>query len=139
MMRVAAMSLLVAVAALSAGAPQLVSAQEAGAVTVSDKFPTTGKSTTIKTDTLEQTVELTYSPGSKVEAKETVKAQGTRLVLWRPQRPGVVSIAAPNHATKNVSVRFDGVPLSGLVIMMLAGAVLFGGALFSLRSLLAEQ
>lgn len=110
----------------------------AGPVGIQDKKPLrAGNASTLVTDDVVEEITVTYSPSSNVAQTEVVKANGTKLVLWRPQRPGVVSIAAPGHEPKTHSVRFDGVPLSGVIIMMLAGFILFGGAFISLRALLA--
>ena len=41
-------------------------------------------------------------------------------------------------AAQSLSVRFQGTPLGGLIVMILAGLILFGGATIALRALLAD-
>ncbi len=138
---------------------QKVHAENGSAVTetieTTEAFPTVGQRTTIVTSTTNAVVNITYSPTSALFSRESVKfAPQTQRVSWIPQRPGIVELAlatvGPSTSTqttqttqtttkKNISVRFDGVPRSGVAVMIIAGLFLFGGAFFSLRSLLAQD
>ena len=79
---------------------------------------------------------VTYRPNSGIAVEETVPVSGTRAT-WTPSRAGVVSLATPDGTSQNVSVRFDETPVSGLLILIVAGLVLFGGAAFAMRALLS--
>ncbi|OZC02696.1 hypothetical protein [Rubricoccus marinus] len=81
---------------------------------------------------------VTYRPNSGIAYKEVVPASGTSAT-WTPNRAGVVALATPAGASQNVSVRFDRTPVSGILILTLAGIVLFGGAAFAMRALLSED
>ena len=79
---------------------------------------------------------VTYRPSSGIAVEETVPVSGGRAT-WTPNRAGVVLLATADGATRNVSVRFDRTPVSGLLILIVAGLVLFGGASFAMRALLS--
>ena len=81
---------------------------------------------------------VTYRPNSGIAFEEVIPVSGTSTT-WTPTRPGVVALATPAGASQNVSVRFSETPLSGLIILILAGVVLFGGATIAMRALLSED
>jgi hypothetical protein len=83
-------------------------------------------------------VTATYRPGSRVQADSEVgitNSGGT--VDWIPLEAGIVSISAEFPGAggddiqlqTNVSVRFASTPVSGIVIMLLAGILLIGGSI----------
>lgn len=80
---------------------------------------------------------VTYRPGAVTAHDEVVSVPNARTVSWTPQRAGVVKIAAGDD-TKNLSVRFTGAPATGILVMLVAGIILFGGAGLSLRMLLSN-
>ena len=65
-----------------------------------------------------------------------IPVSGT-VATWTPSRAGVVALATADGASRNVSVRFDETPISGLLILIVAGLVLFGGAALAMRALLS--
>lgn len=137
---------LAVVAALAAPAAAAEPAKTEPKLGLTDRFPTVGKATTILVPPGAKEVEVVYSPGSRVEQKETIgvpkleppPAGKPYQVVWRPARSGVVELSAAGESIK-VSVRFDGVPSPGIGIMLFAGLILFGGAAVSLRALLREE
>jgi len=58
-------------------------------------------------------------------------------LVWRPQRPGVV-VLTWEGGSANVSVRFDGIPVSGVVVALVAGILLLGGSTYFFRAMLLE-
>lgn len=141
-LRVAALALF-AGAALSVGVAAAEQVPVAPKLEVTDRFPTAGRATTIVTPAAVEMISVTYSPTSRVEKREVFSVQklnpaGAYNTVWRPQRPGVARIEAAGEQ-RTVSVRFDSLPVSGMVIMLIAALVLFGGAALSLRSLLREH
>jgi hypothetical protein len=85
-------------------------------------------------------VDAVYGPGSEVSRNETVGTTDARgTVTWIPTGAGIVSIqaaAADSTAiSANLSVRFDGLPIPGLLIFILAGVILFSGIIRGFRSL----
>lgn len=87
-------------------------------------------------------VELTavYRPGSRVEHKETLGLTGTDGSLtWSPASAGVVTLSTTGEGapalSQNLSVRYRGVPLPGLIILILAGVILYGGVIRGFRML----
>ena len=107
-------------------------------ITVETEYPTVGKATTVHLSEYADTVVVTYRPDAPaVKVVEEVSAGGTNDIVWRPLHPGVVRIEA-GGASKEISVKFDGVPMSGVLIMLIAGAVLVGGAAYSTYQLMRE-
>jgi len=89
-----------------------------------------------------------YRPGSQVEKTE-VLVEGGNLAYWKPKAPGLVKLEAYAITKAKdgkwkrtpldeefVSVEFaKGFPL-GVVVMVLAALILFGGVGISIRALL---
>ncbi len=83
------------------------------------------------------TVKAVYRPGSEVSHTEDLGATGPDgTVSWTPADAGVVTLSAALPAmdgaeavslSRNVAVRFRGVPPLGLIIMLGAGIILYGG------------
>ena len=117
---------------LLAAAP--LAAQEV--VSVTPEQPTRGEPVTVTFSQPVDSVTVTYRPGAITAHSETF-APGTATFEFTPERAGVVSVAA-GDAARSLSVRFRGAPLGGIVVMVLAGLILFGGAAISLRALLAD-
>lgn len=84
------------------------------------------------------TVFVTYRPGSNVEIQEVLHAGGAPTVSWIPLRAGVVRVTTAG-SSETVSVRFDRTPLPGVLVMVVAGLILFGGMVYALRKLLASD
>lgn len=85
-------------------------------------------------------VEAVYRPGSEVSRNETVGTTDEKgTVTWTPTGAGIVSVqstaADSTTITANLSVRFDGLPIPGLLIFVLAGIILFSGIIRGFRSL----
>ena len=130
--------LVLAAPALAAAGPA-----EPPPLEIADRFPVAGSATTILVPPEAATIEILYSPGSRVEEKSQLAvpklappaAGKPYQVVWRPVTPGVVQLSAAGQS-RNVSIRYDGVPLSGIAMMLIAALILFGGAALSLRALL---
>lgn len=94
-------------------------------------------------------VSAIYRPNSSTTSTEHLAptdAAGT--VFWTPSAAGPVNLQAwapsvaedaPPAVVVAVAVRYGGFPPSGLAIMLLAGALLLGGATFGLTMLLRTQ
>ncbi len=117
-----------------------------------EKNPTVGKETTVKiTNKKKLPIQgarliATYYPNSKLKREELVKGMTDTggLLKWKPSSPGIVKLAAqlPNGKDKegkakyktvsstSIGVKFAGMPLSGLLVFLVAGGLLFGGMLF---------
>lgn len=105
-------------------------------VSVEPDAPTRGERVRVTFSEPVDSVRVTYRPGAITATSETF-TPGAATFEFTPTRAGVVSVAA-GEASQSLSVRFRGAPLAGLVVMVLAGLVLFGGAAVSLRALLAD-
>jgi hypothetical protein len=94
-------------------------------------------------------VRAVYRPNSQTAHTEILTAaDATGTVLWTPLDAGPVTLTAwppgvepgtsgaEAAASLTVAVRFGGFPGSGLVIMILAGLLLFGGAAAAFAMLL---
>lgn len=82
-------------------------------------------------------VSATYRPGSSVSRLTEIGAtDGTGRIEWIPVDAGIVSITAvhpdsltPIQASTNISVKFSSPPISGIIIMLVAGILLLGGSI----------
>ncbi len=112
------------------------SASAQDVVSVEPEAPTRGEPVTVTFSAPADTVAVTYRPGAVTAHTETF-TPGTATFEFTPERAGVVSVTG-GGAAQSLSVRFQGAPVSGIVVMILAGLILFGGAALSLRTLLAD-
>jgi hypothetical protein len=82
-------------------------------------------------------VTATYYPNSAI-AREvplgTTDASG-RLV-FEPHHAGLMRLRADEVDAFTTSVRFDGVPLPGVIVFIVAATLLFGGVAFGSRKIL---
>ena len=107
--------------------------------TLSDDTPVQGEPVTIELMEPAAMLILVYRPRSSVAERDTLRADApTTTFQWVPEEAGVVSIVTP-AGTKNVSVRYPGLSTSGLIVMVIAGGLLFGGAAFAFRLLFQED
>ena len=121
--------LLIAVAFVAAP----VNAQDI--VSVTPEQPTRGEPVTVTFSESVDSVTVTYRPGAITATADTF-TPGSETFEFSPERAGVVSVTS-GDASQSLSVRFRGTPISGLLVMILAGLVLFGGAAVALRALLS--
>ncbi|MGI9173915.1 MAG: hypothetical protein ACR2GR_01165 [Rhodothermales bacterium] len=84
------------------------------------------------------TLVVTYRPSSAISHTVMLPTGGARSVSWTPEEAGVVALSA-GGTSENVSVRFRSVPPGGLLILLLAGTILFGGAGFALKKLFEDD
>lgn len=105
------------------GAPPPTTKQS---ITVDTKFPTVGRKTVITLESPAEAITVIYQPDAPVARKVTLKTHGKLRVVWTPEKAGVVSLRA-GTATKDVSVKFNGTPVGGVLMMLFSGFVLFGG------------
>ncbi len=97
-----------------------------------------GESVTINLEQAQERLIVEYRPNSNIVTRDTlVSATPTKNFEWTPKKPGVVRLNTKD-GSKNVSVRFKGLSVSGLLVMLLAGVILFGGAGLAFRSLMAK-
>lgn len=85
------------------------------------------------------TLLVTYRPSSAIARRVMLPASGGGAVRWTPTDAGVVALSTPGGPSQNVSVRFRGIPIGGLVVLLFAGTVLFGGAAFALKKLFEDD
>ena len=105
-------------------------------VEVTPEAPVRGEPVRVTFSESVDTVRVTYRPGA-ISAHTETFTPGAAAFEFTPERAGVVSVAA-GESSRSLSVRFQRAPLSGVVVMILAGLILFGGAALSLRALLAD-
>ena len=123
---------LAALAMLAAAPPAL--AQDV--VSVEPTLPSVGEPVRITFSEPVETVDVVYRPGAISAVTETFTPGGA-VFEFTPDRAGVVSVTS-GDAAQSLSVRFRSAPLSGLVVMILAGLILFGGAAIAMRALLLD-
>jgi hypothetical protein len=92
-------------------------------------------------------VTVTYRPGSSVEKVDTLgETDSAGAIVWTPSDAGIAALDAtwqgPEQtelsATTTVSVRFQKLPLDGLLIMIVAGLLLTVGSIIRIVRLLRE-
>lgn len=134
---------------LLAAAFSVVSAAAAPAgagIEADPALPTEGEAATvIVTDTGGKPVrgvEITalYRPGSRVERSENLGLTGTDGSLtWSPSSAGLVTLSTSGDGapalSRDLSVKYRGLPLPGLIILILAGTILYGGVIRGFRML----
>ncbi|MHC4944563.1 MAG: hypothetical protein ACYTG7_16215 [Planctomycetota bacterium] len=79
-----------------------------------------------------------YRPNSATEMKEDPAPFSEEgMITWTPQAAGIATLTVLDGAgetitSEDVSICYSGIPASGILTMILAGVLLFGGAAFSL-------
>lgn len=94
---------------------------------------TVGDEATITLDSA-AVVQIVWRPNSAIP--DTVALASGESVAWTPDRAGVATILAGEN-TQNVSVRYRSFPGLGILTLILAGFVLFGGAGYAMSRLLS--
>jgi hypothetical protein len=109
-----------------------------GQIQLSTEFPVKGEAVDILLEEPAEKIYFTYRPRSAVARMDSLVAESAvSQFTWIPRDAGVVAIKT--HAiSRNVSVRFKGISTSGLIVMLLAGSILFGGVTFAFRILFQE-
>lgn len=109
-----------------------------GQIQLSNEFPVKGEPVEITLEEPGDRIYFTYRPRSSVARTDSLSAEAPATRFnWTPRDAGVVTIRA-GEASRNVSVRFGGISTSGLIVMLLAGGILFGGVGFAFRILFQE-
>ena len=111
-----------------------------------DDFPVIGKDQNVSVSGVERTDSLRlwviYSPNSETQTEEEIgRFSSVGSMTWNPTRSGIATLSVRDDqggvvATENVAILFAKTPGSGVLVMLFAGVLLFGGAAFSLRSVL---
>ena len=130
---------LVALAGVPAAAADLV---------VDDDFPVVGRNQKVTLSGTEQPEDLTlwvvYSPNSETQTEDEIGAfSSTGVITWIPARFGIATLSVRTDdgekiASENVAILFAETPVAGVLVMIFAALLLFGGAGFSLRSVLSS-
>lgn len=115
-------------------------------IDVSNASPVVGEKIKITLDHPADTLTVSYRPNSSVvKTAYIVNNPSEKSFDWVPEYPGVVALSYVDKSnggnttvSRNLSIRFDGLSVSGLLVMLFAGTVLFGGAGFAFRTLFAE-
>ena len=110
---------------------------QAQSITLTPDLAVMGREATLHFGAPVDTLFVTYRPNSVVAQRDTIRIGGFDSVKWTPRKAGVVQISLPGGVSQNVSVRFTEPPMSGLMILIAAGLILFGGAILSMRALLS--
>lgn len=119
-------------------------------VSVSEEVLTRGRAVTATVvdesgaPVVDGVVRALYFPNSKVEREvEVGTTDAAGQVEWTPSHPGIAVLSASSddtsHGSSSYSVRFDGVPASGLAVFVVAATILLGGLVFGIRRLQSEQ
>jgi hypothetical protein len=91
-------------------------------------------------------ITVTYRPGSAVERGGVIGCTGDDgNSMWTPAEAGIVTITATwtdtdraeQSSSINSSVKFNPTPISGILIMIIAGVLLIGGSIERILSLLS--
>jgi len=115
---------------------------------VDDDFPVVGKPISVSISDADgfENLELrvVYAPNSETQSIEEIgrfSPEGT--VVWNPRRFGIATLSVRTAdgekiASENVAILFAETPAAGVLVMIFAGILLFGGAGISLRSVLSS-
>ena len=99
--------------------------------------PFQGQPVRITLDQPAEWVKVVWRPNSAIPDTVALDPTGTAFE-WTPTRAGVASIVTP-EGSQNVSVRYSQYPAAGILILIVAGTVLFGGAGFAMGKLLGDD
>ncbi len=85
------------------------------------------------------TLDVLYRPGATALVSEelVIRDAGATSWSWQPQRAGVVRLSS-GGMTQNVSVQYQAFPIGGMIVMLLAGLILFGGIVVAMRTLMSD-
>lgn len=90
-------------------------------------------------------LEAHYRPNSQTAFRETLPpTDATGRTDWTPSAAGIATLevldpaGGPPLATLNTAVRYGRFPARGIVVMVVAGVLLFGGAALGMKMLLSE-
>lgn len=116
-------------------------------IRVSNEKLEVGETVTLSFSVPVDSLKVTYRPSSSVSKQEfLVISPPANSMEWAPQNPGLVQLSyqdrsgtSPTTVSHNISVRFRGLSSSGVVVMLLAFIILFGGASFAFRTLFQGQ
>ena len=106
-------------------------------ITPSTDAPVVGRPMMLTFDAPVDTLKVTYRPNSVAAFTDEIVLGGATETEFTPAHPGIIQVAAGDEK-KSLSVRFVSPPISGILVMLLAGIVLFGGAALSMRMLLGS-
>lgn len=107
-------------------------------IEISPKSPSVGEEVTITLSEMSDKIMIIYRPNSQVQIFDSIETGNSSKVSWTPKNPGVVSIKSNAHSV-NVSVKYASISWSGLVVMVLAFLILFGGVAYSFAVLFRKE
>lgn len=125
---------------VAAAAPGLSAAP---VLELDDDFPVRGEPVTVRLaggdEDATYSFSVTYRPNSETSREEEVgefNLDGT--LRWTPLDAGITTISVADESgevvyTRNIAVRFDSPPVTGLIIFLFAGLLLFGGSTTFMR------
>jgi len=107
------------------------------------RFLVAGEATSIEVTPSDARLRVVYRPGSRVEKHVDLEREDDGTFRFVPDEAGLVELRAIAQravaevvlASKVVSVKFASAVSLGLLVMLLAGVILFGGAFLSIRAL----
>ena len=124
-------------------------AAAAGAIILEKKFPT--QKERVRIQVMDDNgslvtgadVSVTYRPGSRVSATDSLGQTDAGTLHWTPTDAGLATITATWQAagqtqqssSTTVSIRFASAPIDGLIIMIAAGLVLIVGSVIRVYKL----
>jgi hypothetical protein len=120
----------------------------AGEILVEGSFPIVGEPMVLSVSGIAKpenhTLRVVYAPNSETQtAEESGRLSTDGTIAWNPARFGIATLtvtddAGSTVATENVAILPAETPAGGVLVMIFAGVLLFGGAGWSLRSVLAS-
>lgn len=99
------------------------------------RFPVQGQPVRVTLDQPTDFVRVVWRPKSALPDTVSLDPQGSSF-LWTPTRAGVATVLT-SSGEQNISVRYESLPGSGILVLVLAGCILFGGAGFAMGKLLS--
>lgn len=114
-------------------------------IELSEPMPIKGQAVDITLPEPTQHLLVRYRPNSSLSTVDTLYSETpTSHFQWEARQAGIATLfiedanGRPLHS-HNVSVRFQGTSPGGIIVMVLAGIVLFGGAIFSFSILFKTE
>jgi len=117
-------------------------------LSLDDDFPVVGQDQKVTVSDVGPAEDLAlwvvYSPNSETRTEEEIgRFSSIGTIMWNPSRFGIATLSARDAAgeavaAENVAILFAETPASGVLVMVFAGILLFGGAGISMRSVLSS-
>lgn len=85
-----------------------------------------------------------YRPNSETERKENIGSPASDCkISWTPKNPGITILSVTYKdrevARKQISTKFNKTPTLGVLVLVVAGCILYGGIIYSMKIAIKQR